>query len=321
MVRDLQLAIRRFRFKPGEHGAPDNHSRRRHWRRHRGLQRRRSDNPPAAAVRAADRLVEVLDLYRSAGARSTSLTPQKIAGWQAQPSLFEGFEGYASREFDLTADELEPERVRGLIVSNGLFGMLGVQPHSAGDSRQRTAERESSASRSSVKGCGGAGLAGDRTYLGRASRSATNSTRSSGSCRGGSGSRVRAKICGCRLTSRHSGAAPAAGFVGIGRLAAGVDAKSQQPIADTLAARMQAQTPLPAEPYWDIHLLPNEGRARRGRRPRPRSSCCSPPWVSCSSSRARTPRTCFCRRLASVNTRWPFARRSARPVRGCFARY
>ena len=208
MVRDLQLAIRRFRFKPaytallivilgvGIGAATAVFS----------VVDQTILRPPPFAH--PDRLVEVLDLYRSAGARSTSLTPQKIAGWQAQPSLFEGFEGYASREFDLTGDELEPERVRGLIVSNGLLGMLGVHRHSGGDSPQTTAERAASASRSSVKGCGGAGLAAVRTYLGRASRSATNSTRSSGSCRGASGSQARAKICGCRSMSGQAGASP-----------------------------------------------------------------------------------------------------------------
>ena len=54
------------------------------------------------------------------------------------------------------------------------------------------------------------------------------------------------------------GAAAPPRFVGIARLAAGVDAASQQRIADTLAARMQADTPLPGEPYWDIHLAPKK---------------------------------------------------------------
>lgn len=128
MVRDLQLAIRRFRLRPahtallivilgvGIGAATAVFS----------VVDQTILRPPPFAH--PDRLVEVLDLYRSAGARSTSLTPHKIAGWQAQHSLFEGFEGYASRVFDLTAKDLEPERVRGLIVSNGLLGMLGVQP-------------------------------------------------------------------------------------------------------------------------------------------------------------------------------------------------
>src|SRR5687767_13017851 len=76
----------------------------------------------------ADRLVEVLDLFRSAGARSTNLTVTKIAGWQAQPALFEAFEGYRFRQVDTAGTDIEPERLRGLIVTNGLLPMLGVQP-------------------------------------------------------------------------------------------------------------------------------------------------------------------------------------------------
>lgn len=75
----------------------------------------------------AERLVEVMDRY-AGGARSTTLIPEKIAGWQQQPSLFEAFEAYTWRQYDLTGGELEPERIGGLVVSNGLLRMLGIQP-------------------------------------------------------------------------------------------------------------------------------------------------------------------------------------------------
>jgi predicted permease len=75
----------------------------------------------------ADRLVEVLDTNRKTRGGGNSLTPEKIAGWQAQPALFERFEASAPAQFDLTGDG-EPERVSGLVVSVNLFPMLGVQP-------------------------------------------------------------------------------------------------------------------------------------------------------------------------------------------------
>ncbi len=74
----------------------------------------------------ADRLVDVLDTNRATGGGGSSLTPEKIAGWQQSP-LFERFEGYSPRQFDIVGDG-EPERVSGLIVTTGLFPMLGVQP-------------------------------------------------------------------------------------------------------------------------------------------------------------------------------------------------
>ena len=74
----------------------------------------------------ADRLVDVHDTNRATGAGGSSLTPEKIAGWQASP-LFERFEGYSPRSVDL-AGEGEPESAFGLIVTTGLFSMLGVHP-------------------------------------------------------------------------------------------------------------------------------------------------------------------------------------------------
>src|SRR4029453_12671791 len=50
----------------------------------------------------ADRLVDVMGLVRKGGGGGNILTPQKILGWQAQPGLFERFEGYAPRGLDLS---------------------------------------------------------------------------------------------------------------------------------------------------------------------------------------------------------------------------
>jgi putative ABC transport system permease protein len=75
----------------------------------------------------ADRLVDVLHINSKTGSGGSSLTPDKIAGWQAQPSLFERFEAYAPQQVDVTGGA-EPERLSGLVVSLGLFPMLDARP-------------------------------------------------------------------------------------------------------------------------------------------------------------------------------------------------
>jgi putative ABC transport system permease protein len=203
----------------------------------------------------AERLVEVLDLYRSAGARSSSLTPEKIAGWQSQHSLFEAFEGFASRQFDLTAAEMEPERVRGLVVSIGLLRMLDVQPalgrgfadtdgRPGGERVALISEglwRRRFGGRADVLGARAVLSEEPHTIVGVMPRRFRLT---------GEGEDVWLPI-DVRATG---GSAAPSRFLGIGRLAPGVDGESSQEIADTLAARLQAQTPLAAAPYWDIHL-------------------------------------------------------------------
>ena len=75
----------------------------------------------------AHRLVDVLHIDRNTGGGGSSLTPQKIVGWQSQPALFDRFEGYMYQQMDVTG-EAEPERLGGLKVSIGLFPMLEVKP-------------------------------------------------------------------------------------------------------------------------------------------------------------------------------------------------
>lgn len=76
----------------------------------------------------ADRLVGVLDANRAKGhGGGSALTPEKLVGWQMQATVFERFEGFTSQPFDVAGDG-EPQRVRGALVSDGLFSMLGVQP-------------------------------------------------------------------------------------------------------------------------------------------------------------------------------------------------
>ena len=75
----------------------------------------------------ADRLVDVISLTAKKGSGGNILSPAKIAGWQAQPVLFERFEAYAPREFDVTGTS-EPQRIRAVVVSTGLLPMIGVSP-------------------------------------------------------------------------------------------------------------------------------------------------------------------------------------------------
>ena len=75
----------------------------------------------------ADRLVDVMHRDGKKGGGGNSLAPEKIIGWQSQPAVFEQLEAAAPRQFDITGDA-EPERILGLVVSVGLFPMLGVQP-------------------------------------------------------------------------------------------------------------------------------------------------------------------------------------------------
>jgi putative ABC transport system permease protein len=75
----------------------------------------------------ADRLVDVIDFDRIRGGGGNLLTPVKIVGWQSEAALFEAFEAYAPRQFDVTGD-IEPERIQGLLISTSLFEMLGARP-------------------------------------------------------------------------------------------------------------------------------------------------------------------------------------------------
>jgi predicted permease len=256
MLRDIRLAIRRFSHKPGYTAAMvlvvgvgigavtavfsvvDQIILRR---------------PPFAH---ANRLVEVMDLYRSAGARSTNLTPGKIAAWQEQHALFEAVEAYAGAQFDLRTGDGEPERLRGLIVTTGLIQMLGVQPaigrgfgdgdgRSGGDRvvligeslwQRRFAGRPAAVGSEIVLNDQTHTIVGVMPRLFRLT---------------GDDEQVWVPV-----NVRASGANAPPRFVGLGRLAPGLAPGSEQALADSLAVRMQSETPLAREPFWDIALAP-----------------------------------------------------------------
>jgi putative ABC transport system permease protein len=127
MIHDLRLALRRFRFRPA-------HSALMILILGVGIGATTAvfsvvDQTVLrpAPFAHADRLVDAIDIDRVRGGGGNMLTPAKIVGWQNEPRLFEAFEAFAPRQLDITG-EVEPERVQGLVVSTGLFEMLGVGP-------------------------------------------------------------------------------------------------------------------------------------------------------------------------------------------------
>jgi putative ABC transport system permease protein len=202
----------------------------------------------------ADRLVDVIDFSRKSGGGGSSLTPEKIVGWQAQPAVFERFEGYSSLQFDVTG-EAEPERLGGVFVSTGLFPMLGIQPRLG---------------RGFVEGEGRPGadhvaLISDGLWRRRfgADPSALGGTIVLNN--------ERYTILGVMprrfqllrdeaavwvpLDLRAAAPNMQVGrFWGLGRLPSGVTVKQAQQRADALATGMQQATPLARS--WDLRLMP-----------------------------------------------------------------
>jgi putative ABC transport system permease protein len=199
----------------------------------------------------ADRLVDVLHINSKTGGGGSSLTPDKIAGWQVQPALFERFEAYAFQQMDVTG-ESEPERLSGLVVSLGLFDMLDVNPQIG---------------RAFVKGDGAPGservvIISDATWRRRFGGQADVLGRTT------TLNEADYTIVGVmprrfRLLSEdeafwlpfdvaaHAGDTSFRGY-GLGRLAPGVTQAAAQALADEMASRLQAETPLPAT--WGLRL-------------------------------------------------------------------
>jgi predicted permease len=200
----------------------------------------------------ADRLVDVLDANRATRGGGNSLTPEKIAGWQRQPALFERFEAYAPQQFDLSGAG-EPERIEGELVSIGLFSMLGVEPRfgrsfGASDGRPGSSrvvligealwQRRFAGQPEAI---GATLLLNEQPYtiVGVMPR--------------------RFHLQDDRESAwlpldvdAHSGTASPGDFYGLGRLARGVTLPTAQRLADDIADRLQRETPLTRT--WDLRL-------------------------------------------------------------------
>ena len=201
----------------------------------------------------ADRLVDVMHIHRVHKGGGNSLTPQKILGWQAQPALFERFEGAAPVQMDVTGRE-EPERLRGMHVSLGLFSMLGVHPTIG-----RSFEKGDGAPGSepvvivshdvwrrrfggTADAIGRQIVLNDRTYtvVGVMPRRFL--------LHGESDAFWLPVDLEARVTD-----ASLRNFYGIGRLAPGVAAERAQGVADEIADRLQAEAPLPETWGLGVH--------------------------------------------------------------------
>jgi putative ABC transport system permease protein len=200
----------------------------------------------------ADRLVDVLDTSRATRGGGNSLSMEKIAGWQAQPSIFERFEAYGPVQFDVTGDS-GPERIRGLNVSLGLFSMIGASPRlgrgfMSGDGRPGS-ERIAIVSEALWRRRFGA----QPDTLGR--RLTLNDQ--DYTIVGVMPRRFRLLQDDEAVWLPVDVAASLSdttlrGFYGLGRLAPGVRMPAAQRMADEVAARLQAATPIART--WDLGL-------------------------------------------------------------------
>jgi len=252
MIPDLRLALRRFRFKPAHTvlmililgigiGATTAVF---------SVVDQTVLRPAPFAY--ADRLVDVIDIDRVRGGGGNLLTPAKIVGWQSEPTLFEAFEAYAPQQFDVTGD-VEPERVQGLVVSTGLFDMLGARPRSG-----RGFVREDGAP-------GAERVVVISEALWRRKLGAREDVLNSRLTLNDESYRIIGVMPRrFRLTSEKESLwlpydpqsnisdATVRGFYGLGRLATSVARGSEQQRADTIADRRQIQAPLPRT--WGLRL-------------------------------------------------------------------
>jgi predicted permease len=252
MISDLRLAFRRFRFRPA-------HSALMILILGIGIGATTAVFSVVdqtllrpAPFAHADRLVDVLDIDRVRGGGGNSLTPAKIVGWQGELSLFEAFEAYAPRQFDVTGD-VEPERIQGLLVSTGLFDMLGINPRIG---------------RQFVRADGAPGA--ERVVivseaLWRRKLGAREDVLDTRLILNDESYRIvgvmpwRFRLTGDTESvwlpydpQSNLGDTNVRGFFGLARLAASVPPGSEQKLADTIADRRQIEAPLPRT--WGLRL-------------------------------------------------------------------
>ena len=206
----------------------------------------------SAPFACGDRLVDVMQRNGKRGGGGNSLSPEKIVGWQSQPAVFEQFEAYAPRQFDITG-ESEPERIVGLAVSVGLFPMLGVQPRLGrgfvdGEGRPGT-EQVAIIS----DGLWRRRFGTDRQVLGRAI--VLNEEKYT--IIGVMPRRFRLLSNNAAVwlpVDLHTADPRMGGLYGLGRLPENVTAEAAQQRADTIADRLQQASPLART--WDLLLIP-----------------------------------------------------------------
>jgi predicted permease len=200
----------------------------------------------------AERLVDVLDINRKTGGGGNQFTAEKILGWQSQEDVFERFEGVAPRMVDMGGAD-EPERIRGLLVTIGLFDMLGVRPRlgrgfGPGDGRPGSERvvliaeglwRRKFGGDPAIIGQTVALNEEDHTIIGVMPRRAIV---------------LRDESFWLPFDVPAQLGSTERAFYGIGRLRQGLTAAAAQPRADAIADRLQLQQPLART--WGVRLDP-----------------------------------------------------------------
>ena len=193
----------------------------------------------------ADRLVDVMHIHRVSRSGGNQLTPLKITGWQKQSALFDRFEGAAPVQMDVTGSA-QPERLRGMQVSLGLFSMLGVHPY-IGRAFQRGdgaigSERVAIISHDvwQRRFGGNADAIGQAILLNDQPHTVVGVMPRRFRLLGESDSFFLPIDLDARITD-----ASLRSFYGIGRLAPGVTHEQAQTLANDIADRLQVESPLP----------------------------------------------------------------------------
>jgi putative ABC transport system permease protein len=207
----------------------------------------------AAPFPYADRLVDVMHIHSVSKSGGSSMTPQKVLGWQAQPALFERLELYSHQQMDVTGGA-EPERVTGLNVSLGLFSMLDVRPQigrAFGDGDGTPGSEKVVLISDALwrrRFAGDGDVLGQRVKLNEADYTV-----------------IGVMPRRFRLLSEeeafwlpvdlraYSSDTSFRGY-GLGRLAAGATQADAKRVADTLAERMNTESPIPMT--WGLGLTP-----------------------------------------------------------------
>jgi putative ABC transport system permease protein len=77
----------------------------------------------------AERIVALwIDLTRIGGPNNVNLAPGVFADWQERSKAFESMSAIEARDFNLTGDGGEPERLAGVRASPSLFATIGLMP-------------------------------------------------------------------------------------------------------------------------------------------------------------------------------------------------